>query len=117
MSASHTSEHNPIPDGYHELVTDQISGYADWTTPGLRIVRCRFLSDPGVPFWDLTYCHGQLPNGDYVDVGLPFAQLEKWTDGSHTHRNRINRQIVEFAIRDGIFAKGTGILDAISTFN
>lgn len=106
------SESNPISafPGYHEQVTDKIAGTVDWTTPGLKIIRLRFLSDVGFPFWDVSYCHGQLPDGKYVDVLLPFSQLRKFN-------NRINRQIVEFAKQAGINAKRIGIFDAISTFN
>ena len=47
-----------------------------WTEPGLEITRLRLLSDPGFPFWDVSYCHGIL-DGKHVDVKLPFSQLPK----------------------------------------
>lgn len=75
-----------------------------WTMPGLRITRLRLLSDPGYPNWDVSYCHGEL-DGEPVDVQLPFTNLPK--------RNTM-RAIVEHAKRDGVFAKGIGILDNIS---
>lgn len=76
----------------------------DWATPGLKVTRLRLLSDPGLPFWDVSYCHGEL-GGEQVNVGLPFSQLPK--------RNRA-RFIVKEAMRDGVYAKGLGILDNIS---
>ena len=117
MSTQTVQESNPLPEGYHESVTDKIQKDVYWDHPGLKIIRLRFLSDPGFAFWDVSYCHGQLSNGDYVNVHLPFHQLNKWTDGSHTHPARINRQIVEFARRDRVFARSLGIFDVISTFN
>ncbi len=47
-----------------------------WTTPGLEITRLRLISDPGFPFWDVSYVHGVL-NGKHVDVSVPFSQLPK----------------------------------------
>lgn len=106
------NETNPISDfpNYHHDVTDRIEGCVYWTEPGLKVVRLRFLSEPGFNAWDVSYCHGQLPNGKFVDVQLPFSQLKKFNDP-------INRQIVKFARADDISAKELGILDAISTFN
>ncbi len=77
----------------------------DWDHPGLKVTRLRLLSDPGIPFWDVSYCDGQL-DGYHVKVGLPFSQLPK---------RQFLKAIVEYAKRDGVYAKGIGILDAIST--
>ena len=76
-----------------------------WTEPGLRITRLRLLSDPGYPAWDVSYCHGQIGN-ELVCVQLPFSDLPK--------RN-VSKAIVGYAIRDNVYAKRLGILDAIST--
>jgi hypothetical protein len=100
------SETNSLPDGYHKEVTGKLQRSVDWRTPGLRIIRLRLLSDPGYPRWDVSYCHGVMPNGEYVDVGLPFGDLPK---------RGMRRAIVEFAKKDGIYAKKLGILDNIST--
>jgi hypothetical protein len=110
-------ETNPIPEGFHKEFTDQIVADVDWTEPGLKIIRCRFISDVGFPLWDLSYCMGQLPNGDVVNVLLPFSQLNKFTDGSRQHVNRINHQLIEYARKEGVNAKRIGLLDHISTFN
>lgn len=77
----------------------------DWSTPGLRVTRFRLLSDPGLPWWDVSYCHGRL-NGKDVDVELPFSQLPKrgW-----------RAEVVRLAKKEGIYAKGLGILDNVST--
>ena len=77
-----------------------------WTTPGLKVWRLRLLSDPGFPAWDVSYCHGTLPDGEHVKVDLPFSQLPK---------RGFKRAIVAAAKRDKVFASGMGILDNIST--
>ena len=94
--------------GYHaDRHAQEHIPLVDWTTKGLRITRLRLLSDPGYPAWDVSYCHGIL-NGKHVDVQLPFSQLPK---------GRVSAFIVANAKKDGVFAKGLGILDAISTLN
>lgn len=76
-----------------------------WTEKGLKVTRLRLLSDPGFPAWDVSYCHGELEDGTKVHVELPFSQLPK---------KRITSAIIAHAKRDGVYAKGLGILDAIS---
>ena len=94
--------------GYHaERHAQENIALVDWTTKGLRITRLRLLSDPGFPAWDVSYCHGIL-DGEHVDVQLPFSQLPK---------RKMVSAIVAHAKRDGVFAKGIGVLDAISTLN
>jgi hypothetical protein len=120
-------ETNPLPEGFHKEYTDKIEEDVAWTEPGLEIVRCRFLSNVGYPAWDLSYCIGRikvtapdtLSGWRYmiVQVWPPFYQLEKYTDGSRKHKNRINTQLVKLAREDGVHAKNMGLLDHISTFN
>lgn len=98
-------ETNSIPKNYHEEVTRNITQNVPWDTPGLYITRLRILSDPGLPFWDISYCHGEL-DGEHVEVDLPFFQLPK---------RGFKKRIVEAAKRDKVYAKGIGILDNIST--
>lgn len=78
---------------------------ACWTTKGLKVTRLRLLTDSYCPFWDVSYCDGLL-DGKYVRVLLPFSQLK---------RGQVAKQIVEYAKSDGVYAKGLGILDCIST--
>lgn len=70
------------------------------------MTRLRLLSDPGHPVWDVSYCHGVNSDGKACEVELPFDQLPK---------KGMRRAIVWYAKKDGIFAKGLGILDNIST--
>lgn len=79
----------------------------DWSDERLkRITRIRLLSDPGFPWWDVSYCHGELKDGTKVRVMFPFGQLPKKTWKS---------DIIKAAKRDGVYAKGIGVFDAIST--
>ena len=98
-------ETNGLLDGhkYHSEFTQQIQRQVPWTAQGLKITRLRLLSDPGFPFWDVSYCHGVI-NGEPVEVMLPFDQLPK---------RGMNRTIVQYAIKDGIYAKGFGILSPL----
>lgn len=102
------NETNPIPEGYHKQVTHKIKRAVPWSTPGLRITRLRLLSDPGFAFWDVSYCHGEL-DGEPVKVTLPFSQLRKG--------KAIQTQLVDWAKREGLFLKPTGIFDNISALN
>lgn len=94
-----SSYHRWNTENQHEL------GQVLWTHPGLKITRLRLLTDPGFPFWDVSYCHDLL-DGKHVRVLLPFSQLR---------RKNISAQIIEYAKRDKVYAKGVGILDCIST--
>lgn len=76
-----------------------------WEAKGLTITRLRLLSDPGFPWWDVSYCYGMIGN-EPVRVGLPFSQLPK---------RGMRKAIVEYAKRENIFIKATGIFDSIST--
>ena len=76
-----------------------------WTAEGLRITRFRLLSDPGFPWWDVSYCHGMIGK-EHVDVQLPFSQLPKCSTKFH---------LVQYAAKDGVHAKRIGMLDCLST--
>ncbi len=94
--------------------------YVDWTTPGLKVTRLRLLSDPGFPFWDVSYCWGILPNKERVRVQLPFSQLDRGVRRNTPFSKgkkvpSIAQQIIEHAKRDNVYAKGLGILDNLST--
>lgn len=97
-------ESNPIPADYQ---APDPAAIVDWSDPALeRINRLRLISDPGFPFWDVSYCHGQLRDGTLVNVQLPFDQLPK---------RAVSRAIVEHAKACGVYAKRLGIFGAIST--
>ena len=103
-------ENNGLVDGrsYHAQRQSNHCGFSvHWNDPRLaRITRFRILSDPGFPFWDVSYIHGILKDGRACDVFNPFAELPKRGTRSY---------IIECAKRDGVYAKGLGIFDAISS--
>ena len=84
------------------------------TTVGLghpdlvEIARLRLLSDPGFPWWDISYCYGVLRDGTPVRVDLGVGQLPK---------RGFRRKLVELAQANGKHAKGMGLLDNISTLS
>lgn len=104
-----TRETGGLVDGpaYHKDFATRSAGSVQWTDPRLaRVTRLRLVSDPGFPFWDVSYCHGILHDGRPCRVDLPFNQLP---------RKGLRRAIVEHARRDKVYAIGLGIFDNIST--
>jgi hypothetical protein len=67
-----------------------------------RIARLRLLSDPGFPFWDVSYCWGVLKDGTKVRVQLPRHQFSK---------ARWKSEIVDMCREVGVYAKGLGLFD------
>lgn len=68
---------NPITDAVREI-RDAIEEEVDLTDSRLRkITRLRLVSDPGFPFFDLSYCYGELKDGTPVRVELPRWQFKK----------------------------------------
>jgi hypothetical protein len=65
-------ETNPLPEGYTHVDREVV----EWDHPDLVITRLRLVSDPGYPWWDVSYCHGEV-SGQPVRVLLPFDQLPK----------------------------------------
>lgn len=96
---------NDIP-GQREFVSAAARGpLVPWDAEGLEVTRLRLLSDPGFPFWDVSYCVGRH-KGSPCRVELPFDQLPK---------RGMRRAIVQHAIKAGVHARRLGILDNIST--
>lgn len=78
------------------------------TDPNLaRVIRLRLLSERGYPVWDISYCWGQMKDGELVRVSLPGLYIER------TRRISIAAQIVEYAKREGFNAKRLGLLDPL----
>lgn len=81
-----------------------------WDDPSLvKILRIRFLSEPGTPFWDLSYCWGRLNDGRNVLVWVPFHQLPKGKS--------LSARLFEQCVQAGVNGKRLGIYDAISYMN
>lgn len=77
----------------------------DWTEEGLEITRLRLLSDPGFPFWDVSYVHGMIGK-EHVNVRVPFSQLPK---------RGMKASLYKEAKETGQFIKG--LFSSISTLN
>ena len=100
-----THESNGLVNGLAYHKERQSIGTYLWNHPGIKITRLRLVSDPGFPVWDVSYCHGQVfTNGVWedVDVCLPFSQIPKYN---------LKGFILEWARKERVYAKGTGILD------
>lgn len=67
-----------------------------------KITRLRLISDPGLPFWDVSYCYGELKDGKTCRVHLPEYQFPK---------RGLTRAIVQMCIDEHVYAKGLGLLD------
>jgi len=67
-----------------------------------RIARLRLLSDPGFPFWDVSYCYGVLKDGSKVRVSLPRFQFGKRT---------LMKDLIDMCREAGVYGKGLGLFD------
>lgn len=110
---NYSGESNPIINkAAFQAVMESVERSVDWNDPELdKVVRLRLLTDRDFPAWDVSYCVGRTKSGEYVDVNLPFHQLPKG-------RGQIQRAILAYAKKDGVFAKGLGLFDGdvVSTF-
>jgi hypothetical protein len=99
-------ETNGLTDAqaYHESVdrSGPLWTFQELQAAGGKVTRLRLLSDPGFPFWDVSYCHGTLPDGRIVPVQTTFFQLPK--------RNTIGA-IINDARVEGYYAQRLGLLD------
>ncbi len=74
----------------------------DFAERGLKITRLRLLTDPGFPYMDVSYCHGEF-QGKPCNVYLPFQQLNKRT---------YKTDLVKYAKATGHFIPG--LFDSLS---
>lgn len=96
-------ETNPLwaSEATHENVD-----YDEYCTLGdprlARVVRLRLLTEPGYPYYDISYCYGQLKDGRYVRLSnAPMSLPRRNTKGA----------LIQWAKEEGAFAKGLGLLD------
>lgn len=75
----------------------------EWDDPDLaKVLRLRLIGCcREYPFWDISYCYGQLRDGRRVRVNLPVSRLN----------NRWKAHLVALGKRDGVFVAGLGLLD------
>lgn len=74
----------------------------------VEVTRLRLLTDPGCPFWDVSYCYGSLRDGTPVRVDIGVYQLPRFG---------YKRELVKLAKASGKYAIGLGLLDNISTLH
>ncbi len=67
-----------------------------------RIIRIRLISDPGFPFWDMSYAWGEMKDGSRVRVNFPKSQFGKRT---------LKAELIAMAKHERVYAKGLGMLD------
>ena len=95
------------------LSTDEIAALREsvdhsvmvaWTDPELvKILRLRLIgySRRDYPWWDVSYCYGQLRDGTRCLVRLPFNRLDHpW-----------QKAIIRYAQKDGVYLKRMGVFD------
>lgn len=95
------NETNPIwaSEVTHETIEEHVS----LGDPRLeRITRLRLLTEPGYPYFDISYVYGVLKDGRHCRIdGAPM----------HLGRKTIKRDLIEWAKEEGAYAKGLGLLD------
>lgn len=97
-------ETNNIADARYTSEDVDYARTTDLSDPRLvRIDRLRLLTDPGFPWYDISYCWGTLDDGTHVPVILPVSQFLK--------RRALKVQLVAMARQSKRFAKGLGLLD------
>lgn len=87
---------------YHEQVQHVGMTLRALADLGGRVTRVRFLSEG--PLCDLSYVHGVTPDGTlHALVGVDFPSL--------TPKRLRKARLIEWAKREGVYAKGVGLLD------
>ncbi len=89
---------------------ESIKGQVELSDPDLaKVTRVRLIGAcREYPFWDLSYCYGQLRDGSNVRVDLGGYRFGRYT---------YKRELIDLAKAAGKYAKGLGLLDSISTLN
>lgn len=87
---------------------DTVQGTVELGDPELvKITRLRLIgASREYPYWDLSYCYGELRDGTNVRV-----DLGEYRFGRYTYKH----ELVELCKAAGRYGKGMGIFDAIST--
>lgn len=86
-----------------ESVNHRDGAMVQWTDERLvKVLRLRLIGcSREYPFWDVSYCYGELRDGARVRVSLPVGQLNRdW-----------KAHLIALAKNDRVFAKRLGILD------
>lgn len=91
-----TLEVNPVPEGYHEQERD----WMDWKDlkPGdhIELERMRLVTDPGYPFYDVSYVDMIVNGQKYHIENFPLSRLS---------RREYKKELYKLAKDKGIFIK------------
>lgn len=95
------NETNPLwaSEVTHETVTESVR-LGDSRLE--RVVRLRLLTEPGYPYFDISYIYGVLKDGTHVRIDVHPGCLGRKT---------IKRDLITWAREEGAYAKGLGLLD------
>lgn len=94
---------------YHSQVSyDNLMSLRELSDKGGRITRVRLLTESwaGTRMADISYIHGQLPDGTIVPV-----RHDEAGSGPLWGPKGMKAQFIEWAKSQGVFAKGLGLLD------
>jgi len=99
-------ETNPISEGYFDQPTGGTISLAELAKRGGKVTRVRMLTE-----WtpatgrvaDISYIHGEIEGVRY-DLRLDIGNL--------IPLNKVKGELIEWAKRQGVFAKGVGLLDS-----
>jgi hypothetical protein len=101
-------EFNGLVNGseYHAQVDySRFLSLKEVAAAGGKITRLRILTErtPGGTLCDVSYIHATLPSGEIVNVQNHLDNL--------TPKYQLKGKLIEWAKREGVFAKGLGLLD------
>lgn len=104
MSNTIANETNPISEGYFDQEFGGTISLAELSKRGGKVTRVRLLTErtPAGRFADISYIHGEVADVRY-DIRLDMGNL--------IPVNRVKGEMIEWAKRQGVFAKGIGLLD------
>lgn len=95
------NETNPL--WASEVTHETIEVHCNLGDPRLaRITRLRLLTEPGYPYFDISYVYGVLKDGRHCRIDRTPGNLGRKT---------IKRDLIAWAKEEGAFAKGLGLLD------
>ena len=112
LPSTSADETNPLADpaAYHQ---NRYGKTLELTLKGLsnrggRITRLRLMADYGSPWVDISYIHGELPDGTPVRV-IDYP-------GGLTWKN-LKRDLIQWAREEKVYAKQIGLLDEWGTWS
>ena len=77
--------------------------YVTLGDPRLKSIdRLRLLTEPGYPYYDISYCYGTLKDGRHVRIS---------NTPMHLPRRNLKGALIQWAKDEGVYAKGLGLLD------